>query len=1227
MNNQVSFTLYLMEILCRIRFKRIVYTIAFVLMLFLTLVFSSCNRYSPKLKEALSLSGENKGELLKVLAYFEEDSFKYAAATYVVENLTFQYNEVSSRDAELSKLYNEVSGAYPVTLRRGKFIDGLSELSGVDNYKLNNHLKALKSDFLISYIESVCQMYLSKPWCEAYPFEIFAEYVLPYYLENESIELWHPYVQNKYKTSMSCLNYEKGDVYEVEDHSVELDTIVDSYSASNGRYVKLYEGESFELKNIVVNYRCVARLLMSHFNGNDSSAVVLVSVGGDSLICHLQSTEGWGIKYHKRTKCDFELNEGIYDFRVSVLKGSVGLDVLELKLNDYYEDCKVDFGGKVYRITNPTMGVGLSIEEEAFDNKTLTVDDLEGSLGNFSFAGNDYGFFAVVNQDRLDRENTLDLLNFQYADSGKVILWDKLNTDNQKWAFVDCGSGTYRIVNKYNGKCLTTDGENVFLLKYNGQLGQQWYLEEQEGFSKSRLLKGNVNYERGDIYEFESYYVDSASVMEQPHASGGKFLLLNEGDSLILKDMVVNYDCMGSFIMSFIKQEVADLEVLINVGKDTVKINGDSNLWREQFDFELVKGVCNLEVKVDKGSVGLDVLEMKFNDYLEDCSIDFKSDIAYEIKNPYLKVGLFIDNSNYKYKELAISANPESFGLFGFAEKEFAYYKIVDKTPESDNTVFDLLDFQFEDFGKIILWDNIGNLNQEWLFVHSGNDLYRIVNRYNGKCLTTDGEKVFLLRYNGEQNQLWSINEKEQCNRIDELIKPSSSVDVAARLAEEIRDFDFFAFPSELYSPKVSELIDYRSGSCLDEVRFVTSLNRAFGVPVTYDYVLQWPFRNDRHWWPVLIGKDGRKIKYFMAQKPYENNFYDDYPKGKVFRKTYAANEDAILFKEKSIKNIPPLLRGLFYKDVTAEYDKVHDASVPIKIESMSKKVGYVCVFNNSSWLPIWGGDCLGDTCIFKDLTERVMYLPVFYEDGSIQPFYYPFNIEKDGELNYKIPNKDSLINLTLKRKYPFIHWAAHLSNNVQGGVFEASNDPEFKDAEILWRIDFYVDGQYYEKEISPSQRYKYFRYVGPHNSFCMINEIMLYDKEGNKIDGSVIGTAGSFENRGETLGRVFDGDILTGFNAPFGNNAWVGYRFKDKVELGRIGFVPRNDGNIIEPGDEYELKYYDNGWVSCGRKIADQYQISFKNIPSNALYILHNHTKGREERNFTYENNEQVWW
>lgn len=90
---------------------------------------------------------------------------------------------------------------------------------------------------------------------------------------------------------------------------------------------------------------------------------------------------------------------------------------------------------------------------------------------------------------------------------------------------------------------------------------------------------------------------------------------------------------------------------------------------------------------------------------------------------------------------------------------------------------------------------------------------------------------------------------------------------------------------------------------------------------------------------------------------------------------------------------------------------------------------------------------------------------------------------------------------------------------------------------------------------------------------------------------------------------------------------------------------------NSIVRGDEYELFYWDNKWVSLGKKttrdrkadmdslgfdfkkdmffadVNDREFLFFENVPVGALFLLHNHTRGKEERIFTLEDSQQIWW
>ena len=71
----------------------------------------------------------------------------------------------------------------------------------------------------------------------------------------------------------------------------------------------------------------------------------------------------------------------------------------------------------------------------------------------------------------------------------------------------------------------------------------------------------------------------------------------------------------------------------------------------------------------------------------------------------------------------------------------------------------------------------------------------------------------------------------------------------------------------------------------------------------------------------------------------------------------------------------------------------------------------------------------------------------------------------------------------------------------------------------------------------------------------------------------------------------------------------------------------PEDESNLVEPGDHYELFYWHNGWVSLGQQTAAEKTLTYNNVPENALLLLRDLTKGKQERIFTYKNNQQIWW
>mgnify|MGYP002241202358 CR=1 FL=1 len=78
----------------------------------------------------------------------------------------------------------------------------------------------------------------------------------------------------------------------------------------------------------------------------------------------------------------------------------------------------------------------------------------------------------------------------------------------------------------------------------------------------------------------------------------------------------------------------------------------------------------------------------------------------------------------------------------------------------------------------------------------------------------------------------------------------------------------------------------------------------------------------------------------------------------------------------------------------------------------------------------------------------------------------------------------------------------------------------------------------------------------------------------------------------------------------------WYGWELEQPENVARIVFLPRNDDNFIREGEEYELFYWNHGtWMSLGRKTGNfEAVLKYDNVPAQALFRLHNRTKGSEE-------------
>ena len=521
---------------------------------------------------------------------------------------------------------------------------------------------------------------------------------------------------------------------------------------------------------------------------------------------------------------------------------------------------------------------------------------------------------------------------------------------------------------------------------------------------------------------------------------------------------------------------------------------------------------------------------------------------------------------------------------------------------------------------------------QFWYFIPAGDGCYRILNKQTGMYLETrldvkTGKELLVQNdYSTDDAQLWKMESVGRNPYMNEDFPIHSAVSEAVRVFDVTHQFEYYINGGNI-APRGTTLMKAKSGKCRDEVSFSNYLCRHIGIPAAEEFTPNWANRSMSHSWSVLIDSVGKHIPFYMGLMPRDTaNTYHPYKKPKVFRRRYSPNMEMVrdLADEKSR---PKLFQNPRFTDVTDEYYKTFDVvqNVPEEIATQHS-VAYICVFDNKNWVPVHYGKIQDGTVTYRSMVGDVVYMSAVYESNHLVLFGNPFLLRKDGEIQSFEPDFEHTGGMYLIRKYPFLGADSYFNLRMDGGQFQGANKSDFSDAVTFHTHRGATNGDWYDIPVADSlTQYKYLRYMGSKGSFCNINELEFYDKTNTKIEGRIIGTQGEGWALKE---NVFDGDILTGFAALSPDGNWVGLELKQPKLISHLRYIPRNDGNCVEIGDEYALFCWHNGqWEEIAHQLATKNELRLENMPTNGLYLLRDLTKGVEERIFSYENGRQVWW
>lgn len=426
------------------------------------------------------------------------------------------------------------------------------------------------------------------------------------------------------------------------------------------------------------------------------------------------------------------------------------------------------------------------------------------------------------------------------------------------------------------------------------------------------------------------------------------------------------------------------------------------------------------------------------------------------------------------------------------------------------------------------------------------------------------------------------------------------------------------------------KLFNQKKGNCRDMVSKTIFIMRSLGIPVAIEFTPNWGNRSGDHMWNVVLDKSG-KHHPFMGTENNDSREIEGgahYTLAKVYLNTFNSQSDAKYLLDETKGDVPEFFKNRNFKDVTNEIKGSGAIAIQLNNKITTQKVVYLCVFNNVEWTPIDWTPVEDRKAVFKSIIGGVVYLPAYYEGGLLKPAGLPFLFTVDRKVKYFSPNQNEKQMVTISRKYPVFMKTDYASHMFEG-QFQASDNINFAHPKTLWTIPYpEVEMKWYDVDVSLTKRYKYYRYLSPKNGFGNIAELEFYEK-GTKLKGTPIGTPGSYFNIPENYFTVaFDGDEATCFNYKEASNGWTGLELEKLAKVDHIRFLPRNDDNGIDVGQNYQLVYWQNNqWVPIGTKVATSDRLTFSGVPTNSLLLLHNLTKGKEERIFTYEGMKQVWW
>ena len=156
------------------------------------ILFCSCKQTNATLEQALRMAGENRQELEQVLNHYSQrpaDSLKLQAARFLIENMPGHYTLEGDR---INECREKIQADTTTTYFTRKILEiSITFMPQIQKASLRlEDVQHIKADFLIRHIDRSFEKLEQLSWLHDLPFDLFLEYILPYRVAHERLDLW-----------------------------------------------------------------------------------------------------------------------------------------------------------------------------------------------------------------------------------------------------------------------------------------------------------------------------------------------------------------------------------------------------------------------------------------------------------------------------------------------------------------------------------------------------------------------------------------------------------------------------------------------------------------------------------------------------------------------------------------------------------------------------------------------------------------------------------------------------------------------------------------------------------------------------------------------------------------------------------------------------------------------------------------------------------------------------